>query len=205
VPHGRRPHHSRHHPVHVTLRVCKGAPNLRGSRLFRRIRAAFAKARDRFGFRLSHYSVQGNHIHLIAEAAGTRALSRGIQGLSIRIAKAVNRVHTRRGRVFERRYFARPLATRLQVRRALIYVLFNDRHHIAQRGLSLPCWSLDKCSSASEFQGFAPHPELPPLRIIAYETTVPPRCYLLRLGWQRYGLINREEEPARPRPVPAAA
>jgi REP element-mobilizing transposase RayT len=204
VAHRRRPPQSRHHPLHVTLRLCKGAPSLRGSRLFRHLRSAFAKARDRFGMRLAHYSVQGNHIHLIVEAQGSRTLSRGMQGLSIRIAKAVNRVHARRGRVFERRYYARPLTTRLQVRRALVYVLFNDRHHLAQVGLSLPCWLLDNCSSAREFRGFAVHSELPPPDIVEHETTIAPRSYLLRIGWQRHGLIHLEEEPARSR-APAGA
>ena len=37
-------------------------------------------------------SVQGRHIHIMCEAANRRALSRGIQGFKIRVAKAVNKV-----------------------------------------------------------------------------------------------------------------
>jgi putative transposase len=150
VSHGSRPRHSREYPVHVTLRVRKGVPSLRGSKLFRRLHSAFAKARDRFGMTLAHYSVQGNHVHLIVEANDRRALTRGVQGLAIRIAKAVNRLHERRGSVFDERYHARALRTPIQVRRAIVYVLFNERHHLAQRGLSLPPWWLDPCSSAHE-------------------------------------------------------
>ena len=35
----------------------------------------------RFGFRLVHYAVMGNHVHLIVEAPDRRALWRGMQGL----------------------------------------------------------------------------------------------------------------------------
>lgn len=196
VPHAARPRHARHYPLHVTWRVRRGIPSLRHARLIQRLRAAFATARERFGFRLAHYSVQGNHLHLIVEAYDGRALSRGLQGLGIRIAKAVNRVHDRRGPVLAQRYYARPLTNALHVRRALVYVLFNERHHLAQRGLSLPPWWLDACSSAHEFTGFKQHPELPPVPLKAHETTVPPRSFLLRTGWQRLGHIGIEEEPA---------
>jgi REP element-mobilizing transposase RayT len=199
VPHARRPGHAEAHPVHVTLHVRKGVPSLRGSRLFRRLRTAFQQGRERFGFRLAHYSVQGNHLHFIAEAQDQRALSRGMQGLAIRIAKAVNRVHARRGTVFSERYFSRALKTALHVRRALVYVLFNERHHLAQCGLSLPPWWLDACSSAAEFTGFIVHPELPDPPLISQETTAPARTYLLSTAWRRLGRIRIEEEPARPR------
>lgn len=197
VAHVARPSHSKRYPVHVTLRLRDGLPSLRGSKLFRRLRAAFGKARARFGFSLSHYSVQGNHLHLIVEANDRRALTRGVQGLSIRLARAVNRVHSRKGRVFAERYHARALRTPLEVRRALVYVLFNERHHLAARGLSLPPWWLDRCSSAGEFTGFSWHPELPPPPLIEHETTVPARCFLLERGWRRYGLIGLDDEPSR--------
>lgn len=190
VKHAARPAHSRHVPVHITLRMREGTPSLRGSRLFRQLRGCFAKARERFGFRLVHYSVQGNHLHLIVEATDRRALCRGIQGLSIRVARTVNRVHGRKGKVFAERYHARWLHTPLEVRRALVYVLFNERHHLAARGLSLPPWWLDTCSSAREFHGFAPLPGLPPPCVAPYETTTPAVGYLLRVGWRRYGPIR---------------
>jgi len=120
-----------------------------------------------------------------------------MQGLAIRIAKAVNRVHSRSGTVFTERYFSRPLTTPLHVRRALVYVLFNERHHLAQRGLSLPPWWLDSCSSAAEFTDFFVDPDLPAPPLIGRETTVPARTMLLGTAWLRLGRIRIEEEPAR--------
>ena len=106
-------------PVHVVLRIGEGLPSLRSKRPYRVLRRAFARGCDRFGFRLNHYSVQGNHLHLIVEAKDRRALSRGMNGLTIRIAKGLNRLWGRKGRVFADRYFDRILRTPLEVKRAL--------------------------------------------------------------------------------------
>jgi putative transposase len=56
--------------------------------------------RERDGCRVVHFTVQSNHLHVIAEARDAMALARGVQALSIRIARAVNRVLGRRGPVF---------------------------------------------------------------------------------------------------------
>jgi REP element-mobilizing transposase RayT len=91
VSHLRRPTLSVHHPVHVTLRCVTGLPSLRRRQLRKVIFRAFGAGSERFGFRLVHFSVQSNHVHLICEADDARALARGMQGLSIRLAKGLNR------------------------------------------------------------------------------------------------------------------
>ena len=48
-------------------------------------------------FRIVHYSVQRDHLHLIVEAADARALSRGVRGLAIRMTRYVNDLLARRG------------------------------------------------------------------------------------------------------------
>ena len=90
---------------------------------------AFTGGCERFGFRLVEYSVQNDHLHLIAEAEDQRCLSRGMQGLLIRIAKALNRLWERRGQVFRDRYHCRVLRTWWQVRNALRYVLNDALRH----------------------------------------------------------------------------
>ena len=66
-----------------------------------------------------------NHLHLLVEASSASALSRGIQGLSIRIARGVNRAAGRRGKLSADRFHARALNTPREVRIALVYVLQN--------------------------------------------------------------------------------
>jgi len=104
-------------------------PSLREHSLFVEVRKALSAAKHQFGFALVHFSVQRDHLHLIAEANDRRALSRGIQGLSIRLALAVNRHLERKGRLFADRYHARVLRTPREVRFALRYVLLNVHKH----------------------------------------------------------------------------
>ena len=102
-------------PLHVTLRMAPHVYNLRSRRSFRVIEAALWVGGDRFDVRIIHFSVQGNHLHLIVEAPNRRALARAIQGLSIRIAKGLNRMMGRSGRVIGDRYHARVLRDRKSV------------------------------------------------------------------------------------------
>jgi hypothetical protein len=201
VAHSRRPAHSRHHPLHITLRILPGIPNLRSKKAFNSVRRALAlanseRAKHHEHFRIVHYSVQGNHLHLIAEGSSCLRVSRGMQGLTIRIAKRLNLALGRRGRVFAERFHARPLRTPREVRSALAYVLLNERRHLAERGLSLPPWYFDPCSSAAEFDGWHPVAGLDPPPPPRREVTASPNSHLLRVLWRKHGLIPPDEVPA---------
>ncbi len=119
--------------MHVTLRVREGVPSLRSVRLVREVERSFRKACDQRRFRVVQYSLQGNHVHLIVEAADTEALGRGMMSVASRLGRAVNRVFSRTGRVLADRYHARVLKTPREVRNALAYVLLNARRHAGRR------------------------------------------------------------------------
>ena len=129
VSHKRRPGHAARFPLHVVMRARQDAPGLRRGQVFREVRVALQEGALRAGFRLIHFSVQGNHLHLVVEAVDKVALSRGMQGLAVRIARAVNRAADRKGQVFADHYFARELKTPAEVRRAVRYVLDNWMLH----------------------------------------------------------------------------
>jgi putative transposase len=133
VSHHGRPRTTRRYPVHVTVRVQDHVWNLRSRRCFRLIEDALEASRERGFFRVTHLSVQGNHVHLIVEAENNTALARGMKGLQVRVARALNRLMERRGPVFADRYHAHVLRTRAEVRHALAYVLGNFASH-ARRG-----------------------------------------------------------------------
>jgi REP element-mobilizing transposase RayT len=188
--------------LHITLRVARGVPSLREQALFVAVRGALAKGKQHFGFSMVHFSVQRDHLHLIAEASDRRALSRGMQGLSIRVARAVNAQLGRRGKLFADRYHARALTSPRSVRHALRYVLLNANKHIQGR----PGGFVDGCSSAPWFSGF----DRPTgLAFGAREArghwkrwsrsteppVVVPGSWLLRLGWRRAGAFDVEEAP----------
>jgi len=95
------------------------------------------------------FSVQGNHIHLVVEAEDRRSLWRGMQGLNVRIARAVNRVLQRKGRVFGDRYHAHVLRTLAEVRNAVEYVRHNSRKHQEKLGRDVHPFYIDPYSSMS--------------------------------------------------------
>ena len=160
VSHRPRPPHAARYPLHAVLRARPDVPALRKRAVMVALRQALRAGGLRGNFRLVHYSVQGNHLHLVVEAHDKVALSRGMQGLAIRIARAVNRAAGRKGRVFADHYFARELKTPAEVRRAVRYVLDNHLHHRAPGVLQT-----DPCASAAPLAG--------------------PRTWLLSVGWLR--------------------
>jgi REP element-mobilizing transposase RayT len=189
VPHRARPMHSERHPIHVTMRAERRIPNLRRPVLFRELQRDFARA-SRASFRVVHFSVQSNHVHLVVEASDKASLSRGIAGLAIRLARSVNRVLSRRGRVWGDRYHARALRTPREVRHAIVYVLMNFRKHGGS-----PARGVDAMSSAAWFDGWKRWPQ-EPVKHAAANDAAPvwrPRTWLARRGWRRHGLIGQDE------------
>ncbi len=148
----KRPTLASRHPVAVTLRVREDVWSLRTKRSYKVIRRAFVAGCKRDGFRVTQFFIQKNHLHRVAEARDETHLSRGMQSLSIRIARALNREMNRRGRVFADRYHARVLRTPREVRNAVAYVANNFRHHTARVGLPLDY--IDPCSSWAYFDGW---------------------------------------------------
>ncbi len=190
VAHRARPEHSRSHPVHVTLRIARGLPSLRRQWLFLKVRRAL-RAASGPPFRVLHFSVQVDHIHLIVEARDNRALSGGTRGLCIRIARTVNHALGRRGRAFGDRYHARPLATPREVRNAIVYVLQNWRKHVpGAKGI-------DPRSSGWWFTGWRvpPSGHPPDWHDTEHAPVMLPRTWLAADGWRRHGPVTLGERP----------
>jgi REP element-mobilizing transposase RayT len=191
MPHARRDVVRKDTPLHITVRLAAGLPNLRRPAEMVVIRAALRAARGRSGLRLVHYSVLGNHLHLIVEAPDRESVSRGMNGLLVRLAKNLNRLWKRRGKVFPDRYHEERITTPTQARNALRYVLNNAQKH----GL-LGAGSIDPCSSALAFDGWK-QPSITPRPL---DTVLAPEAWLLRSGWRKQGLLDLFEIP-RSRPA----
>ena len=110
-----------------------------------------------------------------------------MQGLTVRLARAVNRALGGRGTVFADRYHAHELKTPRETRAALLYVLQNFAKH-GEGG-----W-YDPLSSARWFDGWT----VPPPRGDEAAIVAVPRTWLVTLGWRRHGRLRPAE---RPRPV----
>ena len=147
ILHRTRPRHERRFPVHVTIHTAPKLVSLRRTTVYAPLQDSIALAQRRW-FRIVHFSVQANHVHLMVEATDKRTLSGGVKGLSVRIARVYNRVQHRRGAVIGNRYHARELTTARQVRTVLVYVMQNWRKAHPWIG------GLDDLSSAAWFGGW---------------------------------------------------
>ncbi len=160
--------------MHVTVRLRDGLSSLRRKGEYAVLLGCFEKARERFGFRL-------------VEAKGHEALSRGMQGLMIRVAKGLNRFWGRKGTVFADRFHDRVLKTPREVRNALVYVLHNAKKH----GLRMKL-GMDYFSSGAWFEGWK---ESFTLHGHARRACSEAKTWLLSVGWRKRGLLSLWELP----------
>jgi putative transposase len=200
TPHRARPRHRSSEPVHVTLRA-RLAP-LRSQHVFPTVRLALQRAarRDPSRFRLLHFSVQRDHVHLVVETIDKRALSSGVRSVAIRIARYVNDLLSRRGPLWADRWHGRALTSPSEVRNALAYVLTNFRKH-ARRP---PLPGIDPYSSGAWFDGWCnwqpssgrspPFTQRPRWRSEGSLVSAP-QSWLARTGWRRRGLVHLDEAP----------
>lgn len=199
-PHRRRTPLASRHPCHVTFKVENDVPPLRTARLVAELERSWRKACERSRFRLVHYSVQNDHVHMIVEAGSARDLACGLKAIGARFARGVNRVFRRTGRVLADRCHVHVLRTPREVRNAIAYVLLNARRHLAKRGNALPGIAcIDPASSGRWFSGWrsgTPRSHDPP-------AVAAPRTWLLSVGWRRRGLPDAAEVPGRDRRPPS--
>ena len=140
--------------------------------------------RETGGFRIVHFAILGNHLHLIVEATDNPSLSSGINGLCRRMAEGLNRLWSRRGKVFADRYHMRVLKTPRQVYNAIRYVYENARKHGLKTYENRP----DAYSSGLWFKGWRDYVHdgwLGWKNPVAEATS-----WLLREGWKMYGLLE---------------
>jgi hypothetical protein len=139
----------------------------------------FAEACARPGFRLVHYSLQGNRAHPVVEARDRDALGRGMKSIAARLARAVNRIagrahsaeRTCRMRAGMRPGRERPSRgqwTSIRPRRPVGSKVGRTRYrvHVMQRPLAPngPLWRLA-------------------------------RTWLLAVGWRPHGLLDPADIP----------
>ena len=120
-----------------------------------------------------------------------------MMAIASRLARAVNRVMKRGGRVLADRYHLHLLKTPREARHALRYVLLNARRHAKEAGLRLPRVArLDPASSARWFDGWKVAAHAMAATVCASRAPVAAaRTWLLRVGWRRRGLIDPADVP----------
>jgi hypothetical protein len=107
--------------VLITLVRARGLPALDRGAVAAALDGALDVALERGGRRgleLLGCSFHRDHLHLIVRVRDRGALSRAMNGLGVRLARAVNRAIKRRGTVFADRYEARALSGPRELRAA---------------------------------------------------------------------------------------
>lgn len=197
VNHMKRPKVNIQKPLHITMRLKEGLPTIRSKNLVKEFKRGLKKAREQ-GLYVIHYSIQGNHIHLIAETKSNEALALGMRSLVGRFAKILrsrayeNFNGRRRGSVFKGRYHLHVLKTPTEMKNALEYVLLNYSKHLESIEY------LDPFSSAKYFSKWKTLLGKRFTSVIRFEVEAidqeeiqnfdllsPPKSWLCKTGWER--------------------
>ncbi len=173
----------------MTLEFEKQLPSLRGKQEQAALFGALTNGREREGFRLVQFGIAKHRVLLLVEAKDTGHLSRGVQGLSVRIARALNRVWGRRSTVFADRFASKVLRTPREVRDALRDVLLTGKAPPPRR-----VGPFDLASSAPWFHGWSRPPNVRGLDGVE-PPVAPARSALLTKGWRRLGKLAPNERP----------
>ena len=144
VSHAKRVEVSSDGLTHCTLGLAACLPSLRQEQERKVIEACCLAAKVRFGCNLLHYSIQRNHMHLVLLAPDSKSMSRWAQGYCIRLAKALNKLWGRSGKVWRDRFHSTFTRCTYGMQRMVNYVLNNARKH----KLDIPKGEVDPYSSA---------------------------------------------------------
>jgi len=167
----------------VTIKRARGLVNLRypaaAQVVFERVMLAQKKA-----FRITHFTIQDTHLHLLVDADDATAFSNGLRGFVASLARALNKLWGRSGSVFPERFHSRVLKSVRAVWNAIKYVLNNYLKHgggvwQGASGVREP----DQFSSGRYFDGWQGH--RPAVRAGAAECPVVRGCWKSAVGWRR--------------------
>lgn len=193
VPHLKREPVNGRTPVHVTAPLCEGLPSARTKECYEVFWTAFCEGRERAGqredgeFRLVEYSIQANHLHVMVEASDNDALSRGVAGLLVRIARGLNKLWGRTGKVWRERFHAHVLKTPREVYHALRYIFANGWKH-GRRWLS---GKPDPYSSGLWFEGWSDYVHDGWVALAG--PIAKAKSWLRNAGWKRHGSLSLQQ------------
>jgi len=192
--HAKSPLVTRHDPLMITVKVRKDIPNLRNKKTLALFQSVLRAMRDFDGFRVVHYSLQRDHIHLIVEGDSTEAVSKGMQSLLIRFARAINRMLGRSGPVLADRYHAEEMKSPRETKNKLAYTLCNANKHGEAIGVGM---ELDRFSSAPVFPGWTELARAEVRDVTEQDVVSAPTSWRLTKGWRKHGLICPRFVPGR--------
>ncbi|MCC6811177.1 MAG: hypothetical protein IT381_27350 [Deltaproteobacteria bacterium] len=236
VPHTPRPSLGTNSAVHVTLKLRRHVPNLRNRKKYALVKKAFSRfrfvsrscprvgapgdvVRVEHGFRLVHYAVLGDHVHMLCEADSARWLARGVQKLAISLARLLNAAGVREaggsldpragsfreragwiGKIFAERYHLHALATPTEIAACLDYLFTNASKHFA--GINAVRCKITLATGTTRYLDIDGFTSFAELHTSADPPMAPPRGTLLRkelrkTPWASGDAASRRANPSR--------
>jgi REP element-mobilizing transposase RayT len=194
-PHKKRLKFNNITPFHVTVSLQRYLPPLRTIDVLDLLIDVFENYCEKNGFFIIAFSIQLNHMHFIIEALNNECLTKGMQGLLISIAKNLNKIWNRKGKVFLGRYFAREIKDVYMAYRMVIYVLMNHKKH----GRDKYVGNIDPASSSPWFKYFLEKDEVElglKIKVPKFKRPVTdPRSELLKKVINKHRLITVYSSP----------
>lgn len=132
VSHRAREKVSHRAPLHINFKYKTQIRNKDSLRLLKR---AILNAR-KHGLRISYFSLQSNHVHLIAEAPNNQILTKGMRSLTVTMAMGL-----KKGRIQLERYHLHVLKSLRETKNAIEYVCFNKQKHENKKRSTLDDYS----------------------------------------------------------------
>lgn len=186
------------HPLHITLRLRDGLPNLRSRKGAAIVKHAMQGVQGK-DLRILHFAILSNHIHLLCEGDNSQALYRAMKSFCSRMGlhnrawaqkNVIQNLDKKGYGIFRGRYDVKVLKSPRQVKNALRYVLLNPSKHFSKNPY------IDQFTSGVIFRDWKKLlgydlslKAISVQKVAAWKTRLnemlsPPRLWLTSIGWQ---------------------
>lgn len=114
--------------LHLTIKIERAKAGLKNKSVLSLLHKAIKKARLA-GLAIIHYTLEYDHVHLLAEVRDNQTLGKGMQSFGITFSKGINKLQAAKGKVFKTRYHLRKLKSSKEIKNVVGYILGNDVKH----------------------------------------------------------------------------
>lgn len=127
-------------PLHINFKFQKTIRNISTLEILKRALLNGEKK----GLKVIHFSLQSNHVHLIAEAPSNEALTLGMKSI-------LNTIARNKGSILKGRYHLHVLRSPNETKNAVQYVLFNEERHSNLKRALLKEYTIKNLRTASSY------------------------------------------------------
>jgi len=118
---------------HITARSNRGEFILQSNRLKEEFLGVLERAKDKFDFKLKHFCIMSNHIHLLIQPKENTDISRIMQWILSVFAIRFNKIFGYKGHVWYDRFKSKIIYTLNQLRKVFEYISLNPvKAHLSE-------------------------------------------------------------------------